>query len=175
MRLTSNFISCCTWRSWELRESRCKMRGKKKWMQSFINFCLIKIKTLYFGYVLFYYSNFSIIFIFRVQAIVQPYLKQLNSEAKRPIIKACAKLAYQDVREARHGKRRAKLSQSSSSSSGSSSSCSSNEEKLRKQKKKRKLTQNEPMSIPETQNQDPLQLSDNFFTQSEWNLYKEKD
>lgn len=105
--------------------------------------------------------------------MIEPYLSQLNLEAKRPIIKACAKLAFEEIKKMKRKKPKTnnkELSSSSSaslSSSSSSSPCTTDDEMMKKRGKKNHRFQQLKSVVPETQNPDPLQLSDSFFTQSD--------
>ena len=115
-------------------------------------------------------------FHFRVKKIVDPYLRQLTPDAEKGIIKACAKLAYNKIRQIkRKNKRKNEYSSSSSSYSSDSTAtsssphCTSDEDMFEERRKKKK--KKAPTSISQTQfsendqetdnERDPLEISDN--------------
>lgn len=122
---------------------------------------------IFFIYILISCVPYIFFFLFNCSTknIIQPYLNQLNSEAERPIIKACAKLAFQEINGGRTRTRKKKGQHHRHHPQlhpPHPRAPTMMQSKTTTKKKKSKKTK-----IPETQNPDPLQLSDNFFTQSE--------
>ena len=99
-----------------------------------------------------------------------PYLRQLNPDAERDMIKACSRLAYSKIKSKfKKYKKRPETSSSSSSSATSSSSeyssqCTSDEDIFEEKKKKKIAKKTTILQTPmsnDDQSRDPLELSDN--------------